>query len=310
MIEITRRGKYSLSLKTPVMPSAGMMGFGDNYHKLINLQKLGAFVTNPVTLEPWSPASGPRVVPLDAGVLVHTGLPNPGLSKVLRHYRETWANMGLPIIIHLVTATPEQARKACQRAGAEDVISAIELGIGDDTPLDEAERLVSAAVAATEKPILARLPLNSALELGEAVASAGAAALVVCAPPRGTARDPLSGRLVVGRVYGPLLKPVILWTVGRLRQMIDPDVPIIGAGGIHSEADARDFIEVGASAVQLDTAIWIQPRLIERIARDLGGLLVTRPAGAFPDEWHPDMGDTEFRALFGDDEENRGESVR
>lgn len=310
MIDITRQGKYSLSLKTPLMPSAGMMGFGDHYAKLFDVHKLGAFVTNPVTLEPWSPAVGPRVVPLPSGVLVHTGLPNLGLSKVLRQYRETWAKMEIPVIVHLVATNPEQARKACQRLGGEDAVSGIELGIGDDTPPAEAERLVSAAVTATEKPVLARLPLHSALELGEGVAAAGVAALVVAAPPRGTARDPHSGRLVTGRVYGPLLKSVALWTVGRLRQMIPDTVPLIGAGGIHSEDDARDFIEAGAIAVQIDAAIWIQPRLAERVARDLGGLLVTRPAGAFPDEWHPDMGDTEFRALFGDGDPTPDEPVR
>ncbi|MCA9911559.1 MAG: dihydroorotate dehydrogenase, partial [Anaerolineae bacterium] len=77
--QITRAGKSSLILESPVMPAAGTMGFADEYKGLVKLDKLGALVTNPVTLYPRSPASGTRVVALDSGVLVHSGLPNPGL---------------------------------------------------------------------------------------------------------------------------------------------------------------------------------------------------------------------------------------
>jgi imidazole glycerol phosphate synthase subunit HisF len=74
------------------------------------------------------------------------------------------------------------------------------------------------------------------------------------------------------------------------------DIPVIGAGGIHSQQDARDFIEAGARAVQVDSATWVQPNLLEYIARDLGGLVLTRPVGALADEWHPGMGETERKA--------------
>ena len=113
-------------------------------------------------------------------------------------------------------------------------------------------------------------------------------------PPRGTARDFYSGRLVSGRIYGPLVKPVVLRVVGQLTRRLD--IPVIGAGGIHSADDARDYLEAGARAVQVDSVTWIQPNILELIARDLGGLVVTRQAGAFPDEWHPGMGETERQA--------------
>ena len=106
---------------------------------------------------------------------------------------------------------------------------------------------------------------------------------------------------MTGRVYSPIVKPIVLRLVGVLARRIQ-DVPIIGAGGIHSPQDARDYLEAGAVAVQIDSVAWIKPRMVERIARDLSGGLVTRAMGAFPDEWHPDMGDTEFRELFGGDE--------
>jgi len=176
---------------------------------------------------------------------------------------------------------------------ADDVacIAAIELGLQDDLPWDQAEELVEAATQNTEKPVIVRLPLYDAFAIAEACAGAGAGALVVAAPPRGVARDPRSGRLVKGRVYSPTVKPMSLRVVGALCNRIQ-DVPIIGAGGIHTPQDARDYLEAGAVAVQIDSVVWIKPQMIERIARDLSGNLVTRASDALPDEWHPDMGDT------------------
>jgi dihydroorotate dehydrogenase len=139
---------------------------------------------------------------------------------------------------------------------------------------------------------MARLPIRDVFELAEVAVEEGASSLVISSPPRGTARDPITGRLVSGRLYGPMVKPLVLRTVGLLSRQIK-DVPIIGAGGIHSPQDARDFIDAGARAVQVDTVTWIQPQLLETIARDLGKGIVTRRAGALPDEWHPAMGDTE-----------------
>jgi len=294
-IEITRPGKNSLEVQTPVMPAAGTFGYGDVYRDFINVEKLGAIVTNPITYESRSPASGTRVVPLDAGILVHTGLPNPGLNKVLKRYRNLWLMLPLPIIVHLVGTTADQVRKSVSRLDGEESVNAIELGLNDDISWKEAEELVKAAVEKTEKPVLVRLPLQDAYEIAEAVSDAGAGALVIAAPPRGTARDPLTGRLVSGRIYGPLVKPMVLRVVGQIIRRVD--IPIIGAGGIHTPQDARDYLEAGARAVQVDSVIWIQPKMLEVIARDLGGWTVTRESGALPDEWYPGMGDTERERL-------------
>ncbi|MDX1991100.1 MAG: hypothetical protein SF029_01840 [bacterium] len=299
-IEITRAGKMSLEIHTPVMPAAGTFGFGDVYRDVVNIEKIGAIVTAPVTYDQRSPASGPRVVPLDAGILVHTGLPNPGLNKVLKRYRNLWLMLPVPIIVHLVGTTPDQVRKSLARLEGEDSVNAVELGLNDDISVRDAEDLVNAALEKTEKPLLVRLPLYGADHLAEAVADCGASALVVAAPPRGTARDPISGRLVSGRIYGPLIKPISLRMVGQLVRRLESkriDIPVIGAGGIHSAQDARDYLEAGARAVQVDSVTWVQPKMLEIIARDLGGWTVTREAGALPDEWYPGMGDTERERL-------------
>ncbi|MEM6530477.1 MAG: hypothetical protein AAF653_19420, partial [Chloroflexota bacterium] len=83
-----------------------------------------------------------------------------------------------------------------------------------------------------------------------------------------------------------------LHLVTRLLKRIQ-NVPIIGAGGIHTQQDARDFIEAGTVAVQVDSVTWVLPRMIEIIARDLGGLVLTRQSGALADEWFAGMGQTD-----------------
>lgn len=303
-IEITRTGKDSLFVDTPVMPAAGVFGYGDVYRGIININRLGAIVTNPVTYQPWNPANGTRVIPLDAGVLVHTGLPNPGISKVLSQYRTAWSKLEVPVIMHIVATTPDQVARCASRIEAENAVAAIELGLNDDTGPQTAQDFVRAAIRHTEKPLMVRLPMQDAYELAAYVVEAGADALVVTAPPRGTARDPYSGRLVPGRIYGPLVKPIALRMVGHLARRVD--VPIIGAGGIHSPQDARDFIDAGARAVQVDSVTWIEPKMLEIIARDLGGLTVTRASDALADEWYAGMGESTLarrrQAMRGEDD--------
>lgn len=290
MFQITRAGKGSLVLDTPVMPAAGTVGFSDEYRAFVKLEKLGALVTNPVTVYPRNPASGTRVVKVDAGILVHSGLPNPGLEKVIQEHRGAWNKLPIPIILHLIAAMPEEVERAIARVDEEDGIDAVELGISDDMGSRDAALLVKTAVERSEKPILVRLPFYDLDELARATADAGADALVICAPPRGTARD-AAGRLISGRLYSPTIKPLVLRLVGQLARIIK--VPIIGAGGIHGAQDARDYLEAGARAVQVDSATWVEPQLLETIARDLGGLVLTQPAGALADEWHEGIGQTE-----------------
>lgn len=298
MIELTRPGKNSVTIETPVMPASGTLGFGDLYRDLIDIEKLGALVTNPVTYQPWNPAGGTRVVRLDGGILMHTGLPNLGLSKTLARYRAMWNTLPLPVILHVVATNTEDVRRCMNEIEREDCVQAVELGLNDDVSPGEAGWLVRAAVEKSEKPLIVRVPLNDAERLARSAVDSGADALVVCAPPRGTARD-AGGRLIGGRLYGPMVKPIVLRLVGQIARQVD--VPVIGAGGIHTPQDARDYIEAGARAVQVDSVTWVQPKMLEIIARDLGGLVLTRASGALADEWHPGMGETERRGKQGTD---------
>lgn len=289
---ITRPGKSELILSNPVMAAAGTFGYGNVYRDIVNFSKLGAIVTNPVSYHQRPPANGPRVVPLDSGVLIHTGQPSAGVSKTVKRWRDYWSALDTPTIFHLVATNTTDIAKSLEIIDQVESIAGVELGLPDDISWDDAVQMTETAVRHTEKPLLVRLPLYDADILAQPVADAGADGLVIAAPPRGTARDKTSGRLVGGRIYGPMIKPMALRLVGVVARQVN-DVPVIGAGGIHTPEDARDFLEAGASAVQVDSVTWVLPRMIEIIARDLGGLVLTREAGSFADEWFPGMGETD-----------------
>ncbi|MEP7291705.1 MAG: hypothetical protein ABI835_07965 [Chloroflexota bacterium] len=280
-IRITRLSKNTLAVESPVMNAAGTLGFGDEYRDLLDLSALGAFVTNPLTYTTWSPATGTRVVPLEAGMLVHTGLPNPGISKVISQYRALWERLPVPVIAHIVVNSVDEMHKCIALLERENVIQAVELGLSDEISAAETEWYIRSAAQRSEKPLLVRMPFGATQDHYQAAVDAGADALVICAPPRGTARDQ-AGRLVAGRIYGPLIKPIILRTVGQLARRFSR-IPIIGAGGIHSTQDARDFLEAGAVAVQVDSVTWVMPKMLESIARDLSGMESTQPDESMDD---------------------------
>ncbi len=295
MIELTRTGKNPLVVENPVIAAAGTFGFdGAAYQNLVDFTKLGAIVTNPVTWKPRHVAGGPRVVPLPSGVLIHTGLPNPGVNQVIKTFGARWAHSLAPVIVHVVATSPGEVARCTSVLDRCEGVDGIELGLHDQAEPEDIAAIVQAAHDNTLLPILAKVPLYRAVELARAAEEAGAGGLVVASPPRGTTRDPESGKLVGGRLYGPWLKAQALRAVGQVARAAQ--IPVIGCGGIHSPDDARDYLEAGAAAVQVDTLIWVMPRMIEVIARNLGGLELTRTTGALFDEWEPGIGHTLLRA--------------
>ena len=95
-IELAPQHKRGLHLANPVMNAAGVLGFATEYRRLVDFDRLGAFVTNALTATPRTPAHPPNVVELPDGVVLHTGLPNPGVAAALRRYARDWQRLGTP----------------------------------------------------------------------------------------------------------------------------------------------------------------------------------------------------------------------
>ncbi|MDW8327834.1 MAG: hypothetical protein RMK99_14825 [Anaerolineales bacterium] len=256
MIELSPQHKRGLTLRGPLHNAAGVLGFAGEYRGLLDFSRLGAFITNPITLHARTPAAPPNAVALPDGVLIHTGLPNPGLRVALRRFPREWERdllrLGVPVIVHLAATTPGEVRRSVDWIEREERVSGVELGFRDDVTAGELELLVRAARGV---PLIARLPAGRGLELAEAAVRAGADALTVSAPPRRTVGG------VTGRYYG---RDCLLAALEEVRAVcaLLPETPVIGAGGVFTPDDARAMREAGAVAVQLDAVLWRDPGVL------------------------------------------------
>ncbi|HLF26023.1 MAG TPA: HisA/HisF-related TIM barrel protein [Anaerolineae bacterium] len=262
MIELAPQHKTGLALRSPIMPAAGCAGFGNEYAGLIDWSKWGAFVTNPVTARPRKPVGEPVHLDLGAAVLIHVGIPNPGIRAVLEDNQRVWPRLAAPVIVHVSGTTPDDVAECIVRLAIVEEAAGAELGVRDEEDEGAIVALLRAAIEAGEKPVLARLPLERAAELAPACVEAGATALVVAAPPRGTL--PWGDGYVSGRVYGrgtlPLALRAVRETIARV------NVPIVASGGVHTVADAQALLATGAAAVQIDALIWRDPKAAQAIA--------------------------------------------
>ncbi|HRT32137.1 MAG TPA: hypothetical protein P5211_07005, partial [Anaerolineae bacterium] len=272
MIELAPDHKFGLSIATPVLPAAGTFGYGEAYRDLVDYRDLGALVTNPVSLRPRGAANPPRLAVRGETLLVHTGHPNPGLSAILRQYRELWERLGLPVILHVLASSPAEMAAVADKLAGEPTLHGIELGLDEHTSVEKALALLRALRLNSDLPVIVRLPFSEVAALAGPLAEAGVDALTLTAPPRGLLpllEDADEGPLAFmrGRLYGPALLPLLLHELSHWAPRLS--VPVIACGGIGSLEDARACLALGAVAVQLDASIWRQPELLHHIAREL-----------------------------------------
>lgn len=248
-------GKREVLLNPPLLNAAGTLGFAQESAELIDLARLGALITNPVSLRPRSPANDATVQPLEGGLLLHSGLPNAGLERTLSRYRSRWSALPCPLIVHLI-GTPPELEEMVLQLEAEPAVSGLEIGLEVESEVEATARLARNS----ELPVVLRLPLDAPAASFQRAAAAGAQALSM-GPPRGAWPAVAHGSRS-GRLYGPALFPLALAKVQQLHRWID--VPILAAGGIQEPAQIEVLLQAGAVAVQLDYALWLQPENLLR----------------------------------------------
>lgn len=241
--------KHDLAIAPLLMNAAGSLGFSPDLHSAVDWTRLGAFVTNPVSLEPRTPAHSQRFQAYPGGFLLHTGYPNPGITQVLRRHLNHWRGSPIPVIVHLLGRNPEEVEKMVRRLEGAEGIMGVEVGVTSDAGLVQVVSITQAASG--ELALIMRLPMEHAAELGRAAVQAGASA-VSLSPPRGA--YPISnGEIIQGRLYGPSVLPLALKAVQELTRL---GVPTIGGGGVYSHQDMDAMLAEGALAVQLDSVLW------------------------------------------------------
>src|SRR4030042_5969197 len=149
---------HDLFIDPPLMNAAGSLGFSPDLHGPVDWTRLGAFVTNPISLMPRTPAHGLRFVPFLGGFLLHTGFPNPGLSQALRRYAGHWSGYPLPVIVHLLARNPGEVATMVRRLESREGVSGLEVGVTSETSAETGEALTQPPSG--DVPVIIPLPMD------------------------------------------------------------------------------------------------------------------------------------------------------
>jgi dihydroorotate dehydrogenase (NAD+) catalytic subunit len=268
-----------VTFQNPVLLAAGTAGFGREVRRVIDLDSLGGLITKAVTPEARTGHPPPRVAEFPGGMLNAVGLANPGLEAVARHdLPEIAARLKRArIIVNVAGAVVADYVAVITRLSGEDAITAFEINAscpntqagglefgGDPRALGE---LVRRCRAATTRPLVVKLSpvLPDIAAMAQVAAGEGADAVSVVNTIPGTLAHRLGNGF--GGVSGPLLLPIGVLATRRITERIR--LPVIGVGGIRTAADAREYLAAGAVLVAIGTAALADPRVPERIAREL-----------------------------------------
>jgi dihydroorotate dehydrogenase (NAD+) catalytic subunit len=236
---------------------------------------LDVFVTKTVTPLPREGNQPIRIAETDVGMLNSIGLANPGIDRFLAEVLPQLLELGPPVWVSVGGFASEDYADLCGRLDGTGA-AALELNLSCPNvaaPEDEATAIVTAARAATGKPLYAKLApgLPDLPAVAEAAAAAGADGLSLVNTIRGLALDPatLLPRLSTGSggLSGPALRPVALAAVHAAYRATG--LPIVGMGGVETGAHALELIAAGASAVALGTVLFADPGAPARVRREL-----------------------------------------
>jgi len=274
----------SVGLTAPVMTASGTAGHGDELAAYVDLSRLGAVVVKSLGAEPWAGNPAPRVHPTPSGMINSIGLQGPGVAA--------WRERELPAVLATgatVVASiwgrhvDDYAAAAAALAGCDPRVVAVEVNLSCPNldggshlfahdPVATAEAVDAAGAAGL--PRWAKLSANTdrVVEVAAAAAGAGAEAVTLINTLLGMAIDPLTRRPRLGGggggVSGPAIHPVAVRTVYDVHAALG-DLPIVGVGGVASGEDAVELMLAGASAVQVGTATFADPRSVVGVLEGL-----------------------------------------
>ncbi len=264
-----------LTLHNPVIAASGTFGYGLEFEPLVDLNLLGALVVKGLSLKPMAGNPPPRIVETPGGMLNAIGLANVGLEAFLKDKLPRLRKLTTPIIVNIYGHhTEEYGELASELKGVEG-IAALEVNIscpnvecggmafGID-PVTSA-RVTEKVLKNSDKPVIVKLSPNvtDIKTVAKAVEGAGAHALSLINTLTGMAIDVETRRPilanVVGGLSGPAIKPIALYMVYQVARAVK--IPVIGMGGIMDDKDALEFLIVGAKAVEIGTANFVNPRV-------------------------------------------------
>jgi len=277
-----------LSLQNPVMTASGTFGYGREFKDLVDLNRLGAIVVKGLSLAPSRGNPPPRIAETPCGMLNAIGLENVGIEAFKRDKLPFLRQLRVPVLANIYGTTIEAyAELAAQLDGLSEV-AGIEVniscpnvkagGVAFGVQPDMAARVVAAVRAKTAKPVVVKLSPNvtDVTEIARSAEGAGADALSLINTITGMAIDIHTRRPklanITGGLSGPAIRPVAVRMVWQVARAVK--IPVIGIGGIMTAEDALEFLIVGAVAVQVGTANFVNPAATMEILAGIEAYLV------------------------------------
>ncbi len=291
-VELAPKRKTDLGLRNPVMSASGTSGMGHDFARHHDVNQLGAFVTKAVTLQPREGNPQPRTVETPAGMLNSIGLQNDGVNHVIAKMAPMWASWETPVIVNIAGESAADFGELAATLDGVPGIAALELNISCpnvDGVLDIGQSVLAAAhatraaVRATELPVIAKITpaAQEPAQIARACVDEGAAAICAVNTVPGMAIDAEARRPVLARgsggLSGPAIKPIALRVVYETARAVS--VPVIGCGGIRGGLDAVEFLMAGATAVQVGTASFANPRALLDTVEELEAWLEAHGVG-------------------------------
>jgi dihydroorotate dehydrogenase (NAD+) catalytic subunit len=263
------------SLPNPVGVASGTFGYGGEYEQLLDLARLGAIYTKAVTLAPREGNEIPRIVETPSGILNSIGLANVGVERFLCDKLPALAHLPCAIVANVAGATEDEYAAVVERLESTPLLWGYEINVscpnvkhgGLAFGIDPAqvERLTKRLRALTLKPLIVKLTPNvtDIAAIAKAAEAGGADAVSCINTLIGMVIDTKTKRPVLpmgsGGLSGPAVRPVGVAMTYKVSRAVS--IPVIGIGGIMSSDDALQYLLAGASAVQVGTGTFVDPRI-------------------------------------------------
>ena len=269
----------SLKLDNPVMTASGTFGYAREFENLMNLHRLGAVIVKGISLNPRPGNPPPRIVETACGMLNAIGLQNVGVDRFIKEKMNYLAGLNIPVIVNILGDSIEEYEEITSRLQGVPGVAGIEVniscpnvkkgGVAFGTDPKMAAKVTAAVKGKSSVPVMVKLSPNVS-DIGMialAVEEAGADSVSLINTLIGMAIDLKTKKPalanVIGGLSGPAIKPVALRMVYEVAKKVS--IPIIGIGGIESAEDALEFMLAGATAVQVGTANFVNPRASEDV---------------------------------------------
>jgi len=271
LIELAPGHKQGLPVDNPVLLAGGVVGYGEAVPPGLEMSALGAVVIGPFTATPRRGSAPPRMATTNGGLVLATGGQSRGVRAAVRQFARLWPRLGVPVVAQIIdTDAVAAGRTAAALARCAGIV-----GLELAPPLDDADGLeeaIRAVIDAADLPLWVKLPVDGAAQLARGAVRAGAQGLVIGRAPSARlpgAEEAKDGRAawVSGALHGPLVFAMMMKALTEVAQQ-ELGVPLIACGGIHTAEQMAQALAAGASAIQVDSGVWVEPALPNWLATD------------------------------------------